>query len=174
MKRYRLRGRSTRPHDEGFTTVEILVSIALLGVLLLVVWSAVSSGMRVVSRITVRIFRNNELMRLDTTIRDSVERIHTPYWAKGIRTEDAVGSVRVYDLDGLPDSALIVQNEDSGLSIGDGKNKALFSTTKATQIEVKKTNDSGSMALEVEAKLGGAEDVSIVAPLPTVPFPLIE
>ena len=70
-------------NEQGFTFVEILVSMLLLSVLGLVIWSALARGQGLVQRTFQGTLEAVRVLQLDTGLRKAAGRVRVPYWERG-------------------------------------------------------------------------------------------
>jgi prepilin-type N-terminal cleavage/methylation domain-containing protein len=160
-------------NEEGFTLAEVLVALALLSTLGLFVWAASASGEKSLRRIADGVRRNAEILELDAVVRSYAQRVLTPYWLQGPRSERAPGSLSVSYLDGSEDAALQISFGSQTLTVGDGVHSVEFKGVQDARMEITSATPQGASALKLTVRIGGAQAVTILAALGGRPFPLV-
>ena len=110
--------RNERLSDGGFTFVEILVSLLLVSVLGLVIWSGLDRGENLVRRTFRGTADAVRILQLDTALRKAAGRVRVPYWETGPEVEAAEYSLRVSWLDGQALQYLSLERRGGLLAVG--------------------------------------------------------
>ena len=157
--------------EDGFTQVEVLVALAVLGALSLLVWASSSAAGRTLQRVSRGTAQNAELLRLDSVLRVQAARILTPYWLPRPKTNRATAGLSLFFLDGDESSCLTLSYEQGVLRIMDGKTESRFPGIHEARMEVVPANGACPDSLVVAVQLDGREKVTFVAQLGGVPLP---
>jgi len=110
--------RNEHSSEGGFTFVEILVSLLLVSVLGLVIWSGLARGENLVRRTFRGTADAVRILQLDTALRKAAGRVVVPYWEAGPEVETAGDSVRVSWLDGQARRYLSLERRGGLLAVG--------------------------------------------------------
>jgi len=120
-------GRScTARREDGWTLVEVLVSLSILSLLALGAWNAAAVSLRLASDIRDRAMEAARLLELDDRLRGLAGRVRTPYWTAEHAMSLDSGECRVAWLDGDPDKGLLMSFREGRLSLGDGESAAVY------------------------------------------------
>lgn len=95
--------------------MEILVSLLLLSVLGLVVWTGLARGQGLVLRTFDAAADSMRLLQLDTALRAAAGRVRVPYWETDAGATSHAGSLSVPWLDGYPDRRLSLETDGAKL-----------------------------------------------------------
>jgi len=144
----------SRPSEQGFTLVEVLIGMAILSILGVGVWSGVTVALRTAERFHARALANARLLQLDDRFRECAGRILAPWWISGPSLSTTGGSWSVAWLDGDPKRKLVLSFSEGVLSVDDGayvsRYPGLSSASLAAGLDGR--NESLGMTLTVEGK----------------------
>jgi len=163
MRMRRIRRYSSRPAENGFTVLEVLVGLAILSLLGIGVWSGVAASLRAASRLRAAVLANARLLQLDDRIREAAGRIVPPWWEKGPEIQELQGEWRVPLVDGYPEKFLVVAFKDGVLSIDDGDFVSLFPGFTSVRLAPAWEGESGFGGLRLEVTGKGIGPLSISA-----------
>jgi prepilin-type N-terminal cleavage/methylation domain-containing protein len=110
----------SRASEEGFTLLEVLVGMAILSLLGVGVWTAVTASFRSAERLQASALANAQILQIDDRLRDCTVRVRAPWWAEPPSIQAAEHTWRIAYLDGKPEKKLVVSWNDRVLSIDDG------------------------------------------------------
>jgi prepilin-type N-terminal cleavage/methylation domain-containing protein len=154
---------SSRPAENGFTVLEVLVGMAILSLLGIGVWSGVAASLRSASRLRAAVLANARLLQLDDRIRQAAGRIVPPWWAKGPEIQELQGEWRVPLVDGYPEKFLVVAFKDGVLSVDDGDFVSLFPGFTSVSVTPAWEGESGFRGLRLDVAGKGIDPLSISA-----------
>lgn len=100
------------PNDRGSSVLEVLVTVLLLSALGLALWSGVSAGVRLGSRVLRDTLAAARMVQLDRLIRQGALRVRTPFWHAGPVEETGPGWLRVSWVDGEPSEGMILERRE--------------------------------------------------------------
>jgi prepilin-type N-terminal cleavage/methylation domain-containing protein len=112
---------SSRPGEEGFTLLEVLVGMVVLSLLGIGAWTAVSVAWRSVERFRAGSRAGAAVLQLDDRLRACAARVRPPWWGGEPGLSAAGDAWRISCLDGDPDRALTLSCQDGVLAIDDGQ-----------------------------------------------------
>lgn len=95
--------------------MEILVSLLLLSVLGLVVWTGLARGQGLILRTFDAAAGSMRLLQLDTALRAAAGRVRVPYWEGDAGASSDAHSISVPWLDGYPDRRLSLETDGAKL-----------------------------------------------------------
>lgn len=161
------------PNDAGFTLVEVLTAMALMGTLMLVVWSASSNAVGSVRSTEQKIVANIEILRIDRAVRGYLQRVDTPYWLAAPKVESVAQGLRLYGLDGDSSRYVQLQFKRSVLSVGAAKSGVSFRGIKTASMQVRSATQKSASVFVLNLEMQEGERVSIVAQFGAHPFPIL-
>jgi prepilin-type N-terminal cleavage/methylation domain-containing protein len=153
----------SRPAENGFTVLEVLVSLAILSLLGIGVWSGMAASLRTASRVRAAVLANTRLLQLDDRIREAAGRIILPWWGKSPEIRKLPGEWRVPLLDGDPEKVLVVAFRDGVLSIDDGDFVSLFPGFTSARLTPAWEGEIGPRGLRLDVEAKGIGPLSISA-----------
>jgi hypothetical protein len=121
--------------------VEILVSLILLSVLGVVVWSGLAGAQVLAGRGSLRAATYARVLHLDSTVRQSVNRVRVPFWVKSVAIGKQEGELAIPYLDGEAGRRLLIKWQNRKLLIGpsDGEAKEVIGPFESVSFELLKT-----------------------------------
>ncbi len=157
----------------GFTFVELLVSLVLLSVLGLVVWSGLLNADGLVRRTIRQAALSARVLQLDTFLRRSALRVRVPYWQTGLQANQEPGKVEVPWLDGEAGATLTVELRGEQVIVGfPGEERFIpFGPFPAAKLGLYKDASGQSGGIELTVTGGREEPVLMRAPFGGHPFP---
>ena len=147
--------------DGGFTFVEILVSLLLVSLLGLVIWSGLARGENLVRRTSRGTADAVRILQLDTALRKAAGRVRVPYWETGPQVEAGEDFLRVSWLDGQAQLYLSLGRRDGLLAVGFSTEEpeGLFGPFDEITLGLMTGPDGAARGIRV-AVAGGAAGVS--------------
>jgi prepilin-type N-terminal cleavage/methylation domain-containing protein len=141
----------SRPGEEGFTLLEVLVGMVVLSLLGIGVWTAVAVAGRSMERFRESVRAGSQVLQLDDRFRACADRVRPPWWGGEPDLVAAGGAWRISCLDGDPDRALTLSWQDGVLAIDDGELVARY--RGLTDVELAPARDPAGRQLGVELRL---------------------
>lgn len=160
--------------EDGFTFIEILVSLVLFAVLGVVVWTALLQAQRLIGKVTLRASQSAKILQADDMVRHYAAQIRIPFWVGKLEDAGNGKELVLPYLNGDADDVLLLRQNQGMLVIGSqssGQMAALGPFT-SIQFNIKSSSESKPWGLVVTLGVGGpqGEAVDIYAPFGGIPF----
>ncbi len=104
--------------EDGFTFLEILVSLLLLSILGLILWSSLFNAQGLIGKILHEASFSAKVLQLDDFIVQAAQKIRVPFWVKEIEIQEEDGRMVVPWLNGNPEDFLVFQKQNDSILIG--------------------------------------------------------
>jgi prepilin-type N-terminal cleavage/methylation domain-containing protein len=110
----------SRPGEDGFTLVELMVAVAVTALIGLVVWQGAVRAQKTMDRMFVRSGTTIRTLRLERFLREHTGRVRIPYWIGSLEplVDGGAGTVEIPFYAGEADLFLVVKQSDASLLIG--------------------------------------------------------
>ena len=160
--------------EEGFTFIEVITALALMGILLVVIWGVSSNTIGSLARLTSRIMTNVEQVRLDAVLRDEIGRVETPYWTESPKIEETKNGLHIYYLDGNPKKYVGLSFNKQALAVSADGVAHLFRGIAAAAISEHRAAASHGDYVSVVVRFDDGEQMKLEVPFGGFPFPVIQ
>jgi prepilin-type N-terminal cleavage/methylation domain-containing protein len=141
----------SRPGEEGFTLLEVLVGMVVLSLLGIGAWSAVTVALRSVERFRDSARAGFRVLQLDDRLRACADRVRPPWWSGEPELQAEGYAWRISCLDGDPGRMLAISWQDGVLAIDDGERIARY--RGFTDVSLSAVRDGTGAAFGVELSL---------------------
>lgn len=137
--------------QDGSTLLEVLAALLIMSILGLGIWSAVSSSLRLTTKIHDSTMASTRILVLDDRLRALAGRIRAPFWVPDFLIEATDSEMHVAYLDGDPSKSLILKIDGNVLSIDDGTTVTRHSGF--TRVSMAATPDSSGRVCGITVSL---------------------
>ena len=169
-----LQSRSLKNSD-GFTFIEILVSMFAMSLLGIVLWSGFLNAQGLVRRAFRTASESIRTLQLDDALMLLASRVRIPYWesASGARSDST--TLRVPWLDGERTNILVLEKQDGRLAIRVEKSgDSTYLTTFSGQVnEVSDATTRSAIRIDLSSNVDG-ESLVLLAGFGSNPWPVGE
>jgi prepilin-type N-terminal cleavage/methylation domain-containing protein len=163
-----------RRREQGFTLVEVLIGMAIMSILGLAVWTAVTVGLRTAGRLHDGALANARLLLLDDRLREAVGRVRVPWWIAEPAVETAPGAWSIPWLDGEPDRKLVISWHDEAVWIDDGQYVSRHPGMTSVVVQPGLEGRDAALGITLAAVRSDTTSVRIVARYGSAPVPAQE
>jgi prepilin-type N-terminal cleavage/methylation domain-containing protein len=108
-------------NEEGFTFIEILVSMVLLSVLGVTIWTGLISSQGLIRKIISEASMSAKILQLDNFVRQHVNQVKIPFWEGKIKAEAVESGLAIPYLNSDYEDMLIFKISRDMLLIGSKK-----------------------------------------------------
>lgn len=108
-------------NEEGFTFIEILVSMVLLSVLGITIWTGLISSQGLIRKIISEASMAAKILQLDNFVRQNANKVKIPFWEGKIKTEAGESGLAIPYLNSDYEDILIFKTRENMLLIGSKK-----------------------------------------------------
>jgi prepilin-type N-terminal cleavage/methylation domain-containing protein len=159
----RIRQFFSRANDDGFTLLEVLVGMAILSLLGIGVWSAITVSFRSAERVHASALASAQMLQIDDRLRECAARVRAPWWIGPPAIQAAENTWRIAFLDGTPDKELVISWDGHVLLINDGTYVSRYPGYSSAQLSAAQDAEGRvfGVTLTIEGKYVG--HLSIVA-----------
>jgi hypothetical protein len=167
----RRNGRFSSSESEGGSTLlEVIAAMAIISILGIGAWNAVSASLRIAGRIHDNAIASERLLVLDDRVRGLAGRIRAPFWAARQAVEADAGSMSVSFLDGNPEKKMSLSFQGGILSVDDGSAVTRF--TGFTEADFSPATDDGNnvFGITVNVRTKDGKRLAITARFGSMPI----
>ena len=103
--------------DDGFTYIELMITIIITALLIVGVSQGLLTGSRVLEKATVNSVTTGSILQMDNLIRKNVARIYFPFWSGGINIAEDTSTIEIPFFEGNENAFLTFSFENNYLNI---------------------------------------------------------
>ncbi|MBN1687359.1 MAG: prepilin-type N-terminal cleavage/methylation domain-containing protein [Spirochaetales bacterium] len=142
--------------DDGFTLIEVLVSLLILSIIGLVVWRGSILATRVLSTSTESSMATTKILQLDDSLRREIEKIQMPFWLREIKIEQTEHGITLPYYQGDPDNSLTIAAAGNYLDVSNSSREQAFRLGPFPGLRVETAYDAQTNPIGVRVQIAPA------------------